>query len=327
MAHCRPSDESDGSRGENRVNPIYRVSSFFSRRVFNRRRPLIQNRTSPFARGVLSLTLLFAINATVFAFLPTSSEAACASNDAKTGAAIRDSSVISYTVFLPIVGKYPQSQPIAGESYNTVAVISDPTDRPAEIHPDLNLAVRGYVPTSAELQLIQYDHPFDSQAPQLTGLFADNRLGVVTSAFQVYDWDWPADRRGLPIADPPVTLAGLAATPEELVRVPSSGYDVGWLPTGYEVMVLYASAHSITLKYTRDDNVKTGYTLHLENICVEPTLLNLYRTMNNAGRSRLPSLFSGQPVGRAMSNEIMVAIRDTGAFLDPRWRNDWWQRQ
>ena len=35
--------------------------------------------------------------------------------------------------------------------------------------------------------------------------------------------------------------------------------------------------------------------------------------------------FDRVAVGRARGNEIQVAIRDTGRFMDPRTRKDWWQ--
>ena len=114
----------------------------------------------------------------------------------------------------------------------------------------------------------------------------------------------------------------MGVTPNELIYPPASGYDIG---SGYEVLVLYATEERITLKYTREDNVVLGYTIHVENICVEPSLLALYRSWNDAGRARLPALRAGQPMGRARSSEIGVVIRDTGQFWDPRSRNEWWQ--
>ena len=68
-----------------------------------------------------------------------------------------------------------------------------------------------------------------------------------------------------------------------------------------------------------------GYTLHLENICVDPDLVALYEQWNDAGRAELPALAVGQAFATAHLNEIGVAIRDTGAFLDPRSEKDWWQ--
>ena len=107
-----------------------------------------------------------------------------------------------------------------------------------------------------------------------------------------------------------------------LIRVPTSGYNIG---DGYQVLVLYASTDRITLKYIREDNVVSGYTLHVEGICVEPGLLALYESLNAAGRQRLPALRGGQAFGRAHDMEVGVAIRDHGTFMDPRSRKDWWR--
>jgi hypothetical protein len=116
-------------------------------------------------------------------------------------------------------------------------------------------------------------------------------------------------------------MVDMPALSGETLHVPDSGYGIG---SGYEVLVLYASESRITLKYTRDDNVLYGYTLHLEGICVEPNLLALYRARDAAGRDSLPALRPRQAFGRAASGEVGVVIRDTGAFMDPRSRNDWW---
>lgn len=212
-------------------------------------------------------------------------------------------------------------EPIPGETYGTLPILGSPTDRPAEEHPDLNLAVRGYALTDAPLRLVSYGPPGDELAPQLRIIFSDRRLPVFSHAYQAYHWDWSAMRRGDLITDWPVTVAGLAAVPGETVHVPASGRDIG---SGYEVLVLYAAETRITLKYTREDNVVVGYTLHIEGICVEPSLLALYRAMDSAGRLQLPALREGQAFGRAAAGEVIVAIRDCGAFMDPRSRNDWW---
>ena len=212
--------------------------------------------------------------------------------------------------------------PIPGESYGVLSVLPPPTDRPAEEHADLNLALRGYEPTDAYKGLVDYSGGTDPNAPQLPGLFADDRTGTFSNVYQVHHWDWGCNCRGSLITDPEVTLVGLQVTPGETIHVPHSGYDIGG---GYQVLVLYASAERITLKYTREDNVVWGYTLHVEDVCVEPDLLALYQTWNDEGRSHLPALRAGQAFGRARRGEIGVAIRDTGAFMDPRSRKDWWQ--
>jgi hypothetical protein len=186
----------------------------------------------------------------------------------------------------------------------------------------MNLAVRGYAATTAYLGLVDYAGNVDPNAPQLYTLFANNRTPAFTSAYRVNRWDWTCNCRGGPIAKWDVTLLGMRTTPGEIVRLPVAGYDIGG---GYGALVLYAEPTRLTLKYTREDNVVAGFTLHLENICVDANLLALYRQLNAAGRSQLPALFPGQPLGRASGTEIAAAIRDTGSFLDPRSRKDWWQ--
>lgn len=250
-----------------------------------------------------------------------------AAHSAGTPSDLRATNLISSTIYFPFAGKEipPGGCPfISGESYSTVAIISAPTNPPAQIHPDLNLALRGYITTTATLGLVDIGGGSDVFAPQLYGLFQDNRTPIFSSASRVYDWNWACNCRGALLTNWAVTLAGMATTPGEIIRVPGSGYDIGRMPGGFEVMVLYATPNRLTLKYTREDNVIQGYTIHLENICVEPSLLYLYNLMNSAGRVSLPALFAGQGVGRAVGNEMGVAIRDNGMFLDPRSRKDWW---
>jgi len=213
-------------------------------------------------------------------------------------------------------------QPIPGAEYDTLYVGQVLPNPPAEENPDFNLAIRGYEPTIAELWLVDYPGPSDPHAPQLRGLFADGRTPEFTAVYRVYDWDWDCMCRGPLLTQWAVTLAGMGVAPGETIHVPPSGRDIG---SGYEVLVLYASEERITLKYTRDDNVVYGYTLHVENVCVEPSLLALYQASNEAGRDWLPALEAGQAFGRARSGQIGVAIRDTGSFMDPRSRKDWWQ--
>ncbi len=238
---------------------------------------------------------------------------------------LRASELITQRTYLPMIARAVACAPISGEVYSTVAVISAPTNPPAEIHPDLNLALRGYVSTTGTLGLVDYGGASDPNAPQLYTLFGNNRTPAFSAVYQVYSWDWDNNRRGALISDWLVTLAGMVVTPTEIIRTPSFGLDIGWRPAEYEAMVLHAAPNRITLKYTREDNVVYGYTIHIENICVEPNLLALYNSMNASGRARLPALFAGQGIGRAITTEIGAAIRDSGSFMDPRSRKDWWQ--
>lgn len=233
---------------------------------------------------------------------------------------IRSRDVITSYLFFPFVS--------AGTSYGTVTVLipASPTDPPAANHPDKNLALRGYIMTTAYLGLVNlYGGVPDPAAPQLAGLFADNRVPTFSHLYQVYDWDWTCNCRGAPLSAYQVTLAGMSTKPGETIQAPGSGYDIGRLPSGYAVMVLYAGSNRLTLNYTRDDDVIHGYTIHLEGIGIDPDLQALYDATNLAGRVRLPALYARQGLGYALGNEIKVAIRDTGTFLDPRSRLDWWQ--
>ena len=56
-------------------------------------------------------------------------------------------------------------QPLPGASYAAISVLPPPTDRPAEQHADLNLALRGYDPTGGGLGLVDYGGQFDPGAP------------------------------------------------------------------------------------------------------------------------------------------------------------------
>lgn len=225
-------------------------------------------------------------------------------------------------VYLPMVSSGLVYQPVPDVAYTTLPPVGPPTDRPAEAHPDLNLAIRDYALTDAARSLVDYGSPGPGlTAPQLSELFGAPRMPVFSSVYRVHDWDWVWMQRGDLLSRPPVTALGMETGVGEVLYVPDSGYEIG---SGCEVLVLYASLDRITLKYTREDNVIKGYTLHVEQILVEPGLVILYQECNRTGRSSLPALRPGQAFGRARGTEVIAAIRDSGAFMDPRSRGDWW---
>ncbi len=241
-----------------------------------------------------------------------------------------DGSVVDPTdaADVPVIDAAPGSdamdpcQPVPDVSYGTLSTSGAVTDRPAAEHADLNLALRGWSTTGGTLGLVDIDGPTDSLAPQLDTVFADHRVPAIAQNYRVNNWNWDTNQPAGPITDWEVTLIGVVTTPGEILGVPDSGYDIG---EGMDVRVLYADSDSITLKYTREDNVVYGYTAHIEGLCVEPTLLALYQSCDDAGRGELPALAGGQPIGRARTAETKLVIRDTGAFMDPRARKDWWQ--
>ena len=187
---------------------------------------------------------------------------------------------------------------------------------------DLNLGQRAWRQVSAPLALQSIGGPTDDNAPRFSSLFAPGRVPRMSGAYQVYNWDFRSGRRTTPITSPAVTLLGFATAPGELILAPGSGYNIG---DGYAALVLFAEPSRVTLKYTREDNVAVGYTLHLENICVEPHLFALYRYLNASGRRQLPALRYGQPLGTANGTQILAGIQDSGEWMDPRSRKDWWQ--
>ncbi len=224
----------------------------------------------------------------------------------------------------PVASGAGTCKPIPGESYASIPIPRwKPAQRPPELHGDVNLALRAYTPTQGFLRVTDVPGGGDDpKAPQLAYLFAEPRLGQFLALYRVNNWHWDCDCRGGPITESAVTFAELSVQPGETIHVPHSGYEIG---AGYEALLLYASENRLTLKYTAEDDVVLGYTLHLENVCVEPSLLALYRAMDQAGRHSLPALRAGQALGRARNDRLGVAIRDTGAFLDPRARRDWWR--
>lgn len=210
-------------------------------------------------------------------------------------------------------------------TFNAIPVSGPPIDRPAAINGDLNLSLRSYTSTIGALTLVDINGDIDADAPQLAGLFNPPRLPIFTNLYRVYDWNWGCSAdgcRGAPLTEPPVTLLEMAVTVGEPLRIPSRGPAI--FSGDYKAMVLYAEAQRITLVYTRQDTPAIGYVVHIEDVIVDPALLALYNQLNAAGRTQLPALHNGETLGAAAGALIKVAIRDTGSFLDPRSRKDWW---
>ncbi len=221
----------------------------------------------------------------------------------------------------------------SGNSYGTI----DPIDKypsgdpPAELHPDLNItAIRGFVPSTGEKYPLVLGEGGDPKAPQIWRI--TDKIPEIVSLYRVNFWDWKTNTKGppMPLPDDPaasvkqISMIGLATTPGETIRVPYSGYIIGG---DYQVMVIFANENNITVKYGREDNIgiKFGYAIQIDGVCVDPNLLQLYRQLNAVGRNDLPAVEGGKAIGVAQGNEIRVVIRDTGDFLDPRSKLDWWQ--
>ena len=140
-----------------------------------------------------------------------------------------------------------------------------------------------------------------------------------------------------PLTTWPATALGLSVTPGKMLHVPVSNYDLG---QGYEVIVLYADERRVALRYPREDSAgAAGYTVHVDGLCTDPNLLALYTQLDAPDGPRyayrppdqrpyaypLPILPASKPIGVARNSEVVVAIVDTGSFMDPRSCNEWWQ--
>jgi hypothetical protein len=245
----------------------------------------------------------------------------------------------SYRLYMPLQFYRPPPTPTpvatpdpcrasTGESYALIPLESLSLDPgvPASAHPDMNLSMRGYREVVQPYKgLVDYNGEYDWQAPRLYTLFADQTWRGISRVYQVYQWDggWSGMAFVNPITSPDVTLIGLNSRTGETVHVPYRPADI--YQGNYVALVLYADRDRITLKYTREDHVVNGYTLHIEAFCVDPNLLALYNQVSAAGRSSVPGIRFGQALGRATGNEVKIAIRDRGTFMDPRARKDWWQ--
>lgn len=247
-------------------------------------------------------------------------------------------------VYLPIILHQATPTPACatGQTYSQGPVLQFDTDnpvRPAWNHADKNFALRGYTSDNGHTKnLVAIGGSTDANAPQLGSLVSPARRMTWTSVRSTYNWNWGVPptpgARSTEVSSPDVTVGGLQVSANEMIYTPLSGYDLG---AGVRAIVLYAASNRITLHYTRQDSGYPGYTIRLENVCVDPNLLALYNSLDNTARNtyygspdgntdyNLPTLTSNQAIGRALTTEILVALTDSGSFMDPRSCKDWWK--
>jgi hypothetical protein len=216
----------------------------------------------------------------------------------------------------------------SGNQYTAIPIQGSPRhpSPPPAYSPDWNLAIRGYVATPGVLNLIALNGETDDDAPQLAALFRPVRVPPFREVHKVYDWNWgcgPGGCLGKPLAFPEVTLVTMVTATREPIYLPARNADI--FNGVYRALVLYADEERITLGYTREDSPAPGYMVHVEDICVDPNLLALYRQTDLAGRSTLPGVRLDSVLGLARGDQVLVAVRDRGSFMDPRSAKDWWQ--
>lgn len=272
-------------------------------------------------------TLFFSLSFLVLLGLSWPQFLLYAQSEGDPGETVPPSGTITGTValYLPLVAVVGEATPAPTAVFAAIPVQGSPLERPAATHPDVNLTLRSYVTATGSLGLIDVGGDTDLDAPQLAGLFSPSRRPAFTAVYQVYDWNWscvPSGCRGDPISNPQVTLLAMSVTPGEPLFIPTRGPQI--YAGGYKVLVLYAEETRITLTYTREDTAARGYVVHLEDLLVDPALLALYRAQDAAGRQELPALHNNERFANAGGSTVKVAIRDTGSFMDPRSRKDWW---
>jgi hypothetical protein len=211
--------------------------------------------------------------------------------------------------------------------YDTLPILNEPRrpDPPPLLDPDLNLSIRGYKATTGTLEIININGPTDDDAPQLAHLFRPVRVPAFHAIHQVHAWDWSCRTGGClgePIDEPEVTLVEMATLPSEPLYPPGRNAHIGG---DFIALVLYAEPSRLTFVYTGEDTPAHGYVVHVENFCVDPNLLARYEEMDEAGRANLPGLRRAESIGTASGESVLVAVRDSGSFMDPRSGKDWWQ--
>jgi hypothetical protein len=293
----------------------------------------MQERKLGYLPLLLACALALSLVPLLLSAAPVHAQAGAPWKPAPPAVTVRASETVTSYVYLPLViNNFPEPvacDPILGIQFGTLSTTYT-TNPDVENSPDYNIYLRGWEWTDAHRGLVFYQDN-DDRAPQFRTLFGDRRTPTFSNVYRVYDWDLDTNTRGDLLSTWPVTMLGMQVEPAEIIHVPDSGYDIQY---GYDVLVLYATENQITLKYTRVDHPgnpiephKGGYKVHVEGICVEPSLLAHYEALDAAGRSHLPTLKGGWAFGRAWDDEIRVSITDCGSFMDPRSQGDWWDVQ
>jgi hypothetical protein len=204
----------------------------------------------------------------------------------------------------------------SSNSYELIPIEGERESRPPEEHGDLNLKLRDPQPIEVDLSL--QDLPgsgVDPNAPNFSKIFEPDFV----RAYTVHDWDWGCNCKGKLLQEDHLVLLGLKTTPGQPVFIPPKEGDI--YGGNYYAVVLYASEDSLTFLYNRAGSVVKGYTVHYVGLHTDPNLVALFRESKG---SELPGLTLDTPVGVA-GDELIIAIRDNGKFLDARSKRDWWE--
>ena len=221
----------------------------------------------------------------------------------------------------PTVAEVPTevpTEPAASTSNNQYELIplnGSRDSRPAEEHGDLNLNLRTpqRIQTGKGLNLLDLAGGSDPNAPQLSQVLPPDFI----AEYSAKNWDWDCNCPSDWIQG--TALMGIKTHPGDPIRIPPTPHDI--FGGVYHAVLLYASEDTITFSYTRDGTIANGYSIHYKGLQTDPNLLALYRSSTG---NELPGLDLDTPVGVA-TDELIVAVRDKGTFMDVRSRKDWWR--
>jgi hypothetical protein len=201
--------------------------------------------------------------------------------------------------------------------YELIPIEGERESRPPEEHGDLNLKLREPQPADFEATLVDIPGSgIDPDAPKLSAAFEPD----LVQTYAVHDWDWGCNCKGDLIDDGSAVVVGIKTQPGQPIFIPKTDRDI--YDGKYVAVVLYASEDSLTFVYARAGTVVNGYTVHYVGLQTDPNLLKLFQESKG---NELPGLTNDTPVGVAAGDELIVAMRDNGKFLDARSRLDWWQ--
>lgn len=204
----------------------------------------------------------------------------------------------------------------SSNSYDLIPIEGSRESRPPDEHGDLNLKLRDLQPIDTDLSLVDIPGSgVDPNAPNFSRIFKPDFV----QAYTVHDWDWGCNCPGNLLKEDHLVLVGIKTTPGQPLFIPPKDGDI--YAGKYYATVLYASEDSLTFLYARAGSVVQGYTVHYLGLHTDPNLIARFRESKG---SELPGLTLDTPVGVA-TDQLIVAIRDNGKFLDARSRQDWWR--
>ncbi len=241
----------------------------------------------------------------------------------------RATTTAQHQIYVPLIANPPACPAVSINSYDLVPADGVYKNNAlTDENADFRLSVLGYASANAGNSLVDYGGATDPGAPRFRTIV--RRIPAISAAYKRHDWNWnetgppPYGARGGVNSDWPASVIDVATTRGEAVYIPERAAQING---GVNAMVLYAGPDEITFAYYRQDSVASGYVVHMTGLCVDSNLLALYRAQLNAGHratGQLPALRNNQPIGVARDT-LTLAVRDRGAYLDPRSRKDWWQ--